>query len=107
MEPQTQVTFGDVGIDQAKLELNEVVDFLKNADRFTAVGAKIQRCAGWRPPGTGKTLLARAVAGEAGVPFFSISGSEFVEMFVGVGASRVRDLFEQAKGSPCIVFIDD
>ncbi|RCJ27119.1 cell division protein FtsH [Nostoc minutum NIES-26] len=110
MEPQTQVTFGDVaGIDQAKLELNEVVDFLKNADRFTAVGAKIPKgvlLVG--PPGTGKTLLARAVAGEAGVPFFSISGSEFVEMFVGVGASRVRDLFEQAKSNaPCIVFIDE
>ncbi|MEH2229075.1 MAG: ATP-dependent zinc metalloprotease FtsH3 [Nostoc sp.] len=110
MEPQTQVTFGDVaGIDQAKLELNEVVDFLKNADRFTAVGAKIPKgvlLVG--PPGTGKTLLARAVAGEAGVPFFSISGSEFVEMFVGVGASRVRDLFEQAKtNAPCIVFIDE
>ncbi|PZV15411.1 MAG: cell division protein FtsH [Leptolyngbya sp.] len=110
MEPQTQVTFGDVaGIDQAKLELNEVVDFLKNADRFTAIGAKIPKgvlLVG--PPGTGKTLLARAVAGEAGVPFFSISGSEFVEMFVGVGASRVRDLFEQAKANaPCIVFIDE
>jgi len=110
MEPQTQVTFGDVaGIDQAKLELNEVVDFLKNADRFTAIGAKIPKgvlLVG--PPGTGKTLLARAVAGEAGVPFFSISGSEFVEMFVGVGASRVRDLFEQAKtNAPCIVFIDE
>jgi cell division protease FtsH len=110
MEPQTQVTFGDVaGIDQAKLELNEVVDFLKNADRFTAIGAKIPKgvlLVG--PPGTGKTLLARAVAGEAGVPFFSISGSEFVEMFVGVGASRVRDLFEQAKAqAPCIVFIDE
>ncbi len=110
MEPQTQVTFGDVaGIEQAKLELNEVVDFLKNADRFTAIGAKIPKgvlLVG--PPGTGKTLLARAVAGEAGVPFFSISGSEFVEMFVGVGASRVRDLFEQAKAnSPCIVFIDE
>jgi cell division protease FtsH len=110
MEPQTQVTFNDVaGIDQAKLELNEVVDFLKNADRFTAVGAKIPKgvlLVG--PPGTGKTLLAKAVAGEAGVPFFSISGSEFVEMFVGVGASRVRDLFEQAKtNAPCIVFIDE
>jgi cell division protease FtsH len=110
MEPQTQVTFNDVaGIDQAKLELTEVVDFLKNADRFTAIGAKIPKgvlLVG--PPGTGKTLLARAVAGEAGVPFFSISGSEFVEMFVGVGASRVRDLFEQAKGNaPCIVFIDE
>jgi cell division protease FtsH len=110
MEPQTQVTFGDVaGIEQAKLELSEVVDFLKNADRFTAVGAKIPKgvlLVG--PPGTGKTLLAKAVAGEAGVPFFSISGSEFVEMFVGVGASRVRDLFEQAKNNaPCIVFIDE
>jgi cell division protease FtsH len=110
MEPQTQVTFADVaGIEQAKLELNEVVDFLKNADRFTAVGAKIPKgvlLVG--PPGTGKTLLARAVAGKAGVPFFSISGSEFVEMFVGVGASRVRDLFEQAKANaPCIVFIDE
>ena len=110
MEPQTQVTFGDVaGIDQAKLELTEVVDFLKNADRFTAIGAKIPKgvlLVG--PPGTGKTLLAKAVAGEAGVPFFSISGSEFVEMFVGVGASRVRDLFEQAKSNaPCIVFIDE
>ena len=110
MEPQTQVTFGDVaGIEQAKLELSEVVDFLKNADRFTAIGAKIPKgvlLVG--PPGTGKTLLAKAVAGEAGVPFFSISGSEFVEMFVGVGASRVRDLFEQAKSNaPCIVFIDE
>lgn len=110
MEPQTQVTFNDVaGIEQAKLELTEVVDFLKNADRFTAVGAKIPKgvlLVG--PPGTGKTLLAKAVAGEAGVPFFSISGSEFVEMFVGVGASRVRDLFEQAKSNaPCIVFIDE
>ncbi|HEY9689755.1 MAG TPA: ATP-dependent zinc metalloprotease FtsH3 [Coleofasciculaceae cyanobacterium] len=110
MEPQTQITFADVaGIEQAKLELTEVVDFLKNADRFTAVGAKIPKgvlLVG--PPGTGKTLLARAVAGEAGVPFFSISGSEFVEMFVGVGASRVRDLFEQAKqNAPCIVFIDE
>ncbi|MCL2934134.1 MAG: ATP-dependent zinc metalloprotease FtsH3 [Trichodesmium sp. MAG_R03] len=110
MEPQTQITFSDVaGIEQAKLELTEVVDFLKNADRFTAVGAKIPKgvlLVG--PPGTGKTLLAKAVAGEAGVPFFSISGSEFVEMFVGVGASRVRDLFEQAKSSaPCIVFIDE
>ena len=110
MEPKTQVTFDDVaGIEGAKLELTEVVDFLKNPDRFTAVGAKIPKgvlLVG--PPGTGKTLLAKAVAGEAGVPFFSISGSEFVEMFVGVGASRVRDLFEQAKkNSPCIVFIDE
>ena len=110
MEPSTQVTFTDVaGIEGAKLELTEVVDFLKNPDRFTAVGAKIPKgvlLVG--PPGTGKTLLAKAVAGEAGVPFFSISGSEFVEMFVGVGASRVRDLFEQAKkNAPCIVFIDE
>jgi len=110
MEPSTQVTFSDVaGIAGAKLELTEVVDFLKNPDRFTAVGAKIPKgvlLVG--PPGTGKTLLAKAVAGEAGVPFFSISGSEFVEMFVGVGASRVRDLFEQAKkNAPCIVFIDE
>ncbi len=110
MEPSTQITFGDVaGIEGAKLELTEVVDFLKNPDRFTAVGAKIPKgvlLVG--PPGTGKTLLAKAVAGEAAVPFFSISGSEFVEMFVGVGASRVRDLFEQAKkNAPCIVFIDE
>ena len=106
----SKVTFGDVaGIEGAKLELTEVVDFLKNPDRFTAVGAKIPKgvlLVG--PPGTGKTLLAKAVAGEASVPFFSISGSEFVEMFVGVGASRVRDLFEQAKkNAPCIVFIDE
>jgi len=110
MEPQTNVTFADVaGIEQAKLELSELVDFLKNADRFTEVGAKIPKGALLvGPPGTGKTLLARAVAGEAGVPFFSISGSEFVEMFVGVGASRVRDLFEQAKSNaPCIIFIDE
>jgi cell division protease FtsH len=110
MEPSTQVTFTDVaGVEGAKLELTEVVDFLKSPDRFTAVGAKIPKgvlLVG--PPGTGKTLLAKAVAGEAGVPFFSISGSEFVEMFVGVGASRVRDLFEQAKkNAPCIVFIDE
>merc|ERR1711981_245865 len=110
MEPESKVTFGDVaGIEGAKLELTEVVDFLKNPDRFTAVGAKIPKgvlLVG--PPGTGKTLLAKAVAGEASVPFFSISGSEFVEMFVGVGASRVRDLFEQAKkNAPCIVFIDE
>jgi len=110
MEPSTQITFSDVaGIEGAKLELTEVVDFLKNPDRFTAVGAKIPKgvlLVG--PPGTGKTLLAKAVAGEAGTPFFSISGSEFVEMFVGVGASRVRDLFKQAKkNAPCIVFIDE
>ncbi len=110
MEPSTKITFNDVaGIEGAKLELTEVVDFLKSPDRFTAVGAKIPKgvlLVG--PPGTGKTLLAKAVAGEAAVPFFSISGSEFVEMFVGVGASRVRDLFEQAKkNAPCIVFIDE
>ena len=110
MESETKITFSDVaGIEGAKLELTEVVDFLKNPDRFTAVGAKIPKgvlLVG--PPGTGKTLLAKAVAGEASVPFFSISGSEFVEMFVGVGASRVRDLFEQAKkNAPCIVFIDE
>ena len=104
------VTFSDVaGVDEAKEELVEVVEFLKFPDRFAALGARIPRgvlLVG--PPGTGKTLLSRAVAGEAGVPFFSISGSEFVEMFVGVGASRVRDLFDQAKKSaPCIVFIDE
>jgi len=110
MEPSPQVTFSDVaGVEGAKLELTEVVDFLKSPDRFTAVGAKIPKgvlLVG--PPGTGKTLLAKAVAGEAGVPFFSISGSEFVEMFVGVGASRVRDLFKRAKeNSPCLIFIDE
>ena len=104
------VTFSDVaGVTEAKQELEEVVEFLKNPERFLALGARIPRgvlLVG--PPGTGKTLIARAVAGEAGVPFFSISGSEFVEMFVGVGASRVRDLFEQAKKhSPCIVFVDE
>ena len=104
------VTFFDVaGVPEAKEELEEVVEFLKYPERFQALGARIPRgvlLIG--PPGTGKTLLARAVAGEAGVPFFSISGSEFVEMFVGVGASRVRDLFEQAKRhSPCIVFVDE
>ncbi|MFL5761754.1 MAG: ATP-dependent zinc metalloprotease FtsH [Thermomicrobiales bacterium] len=104
------VTFSDVaGVDEAKEELVEVVEFLKYPDKFQALGARIPRgvlLVG--PPGTGKTLLSRAVAGEAGVPFFSISGSEFVEMFVGVGASRVRDLFDQAKKSaPCIVFVDE
>jgi cell division protease FtsH len=97
------------GVDEAKEELEEVVEFLKYPEKFVALGARIPRgvlLVG--PPGTGKTLLARAVAGEAGVPFFSISGSEFVEMFVGVGASRVRDLFEQAKrNSPCIIFVDE
>jgi cell division protease FtsH len=104
------VTFGDVaGVDEAKQELQEVVEFLKYPEKFIALGARIPRgvlLVG--PPGTGKTLLARAVAGEAGVPFFSISGSEFVEMFVGVGASRVRDLFDQAKrNAPCIIFVDE
>jgi cell division protease FtsH len=104
------VTFNDVaGVDEAKEELAEVVEFLKYPEKFASLGARIPRgvlLVG--PPGTGKTLLSRAVAGEAGVPFFSISGSEFVEMFVGVGASRVRDLFDQAKrNSPCIVFIDE
>jgi len=110
MDPTTGVTFKDVaGIANAKLELEEVVDFLKDPSRYSALGAKIPRgviLTG--PPGTGKTLLAKAVAGEAGVPFFSVSGSEFVEMFVGVGASRVRDLFGQAKqNAPCIIFIDE
>jgi len=110
MEPNTGVTFDDVaGCDGSKQELTEVVDFLKNPAKYSALGAKIPRGAIMEgPPGTGKTLLARAVAGEAGVPFISASGSEFVEMFVGVGASRVRDLFEQAKkNAPCIVFIDE
>jgi cell division protease FtsH len=110
MQPDTGVTFADVvGVDGAKIELEEVVQFLKESDRFTALGARIPRGLILEgPPGTGKTLLARAVAGEAGVPFFSISGSEFVEMFVGVGASRVRDLFAQAKKTaPCIIFIDE
>ncbi|AFY80640.1 ATP-dependent zinc metalloprotease FtsH [Oscillatoria acuminata] len=110
MEAKTGVMFDDVaGIEEAKEELQEVVTFLKKPERFTAIGAKIPKgilLIG--PPGTGKTLLAKAIAGEAGVPFFSISGSEFVEMFVGVGASRVRDLFKKAKeNSPCIVFIDE
>jgi cell division protease FtsH len=104
------VTFGDVaGVEEAKQELQEVVEFLKFPEKFIALGARIPRgvlLVG--PPGTGKTLLARAVAGEAGVPFFAISGSEFVEMFVGVGASRVRDLFDQAKrNAPCIIFVDE
>ncbi|MDA0231988.1 MAG: ATP-dependent zinc metalloprotease FtsH, partial [Chloroflexi bacterium] len=104
------VTFFDVaGVPEAKEELEEVVEFLKYPERFQALGARIPKgVLLYGPPGTGKTLLARAVAGEAGVPFFSISGSEFVEMFVGVGASRVRDLFDQAKRhSPCIIFIDE
>ncbi len=110
MEAKTGVMFDDVaGIEEAKEELQEVVTFLKKPEKFTAVGAKIPKgvlLIG--PPGTGKTLLAKAIAGEAGVPFFSISGSEFVEMFVGVGASRVRDLFKKAKeNAPCIIFIDE
>jgi cell division protease FtsH len=110
MEAKTGITFQEVaGIDEAKEELQEVVTFLKQPEKFTAIGAKIPKgvlLVG--PPGTGKTLLAKAIAGEAGVPFFSISGSEFVEMFVGVGASRVRDLFRKAKeNAPCLVFIDE
>ena len=109
-EGSTGVKFSDVaGVDEAKAELEEIVDFLKNADKYTRLGAKIPKGALLvGPPGTGKTLLAKAIAGEAGVPFFSISGSEFIELFVGVGAARVRDLFEQAKKqAPCIVFIDE
>ena len=110
MEAKTGVKFDDVaGVEEAKEELEEVVTFLKQPERFTAVGARIPKgvlLVG--PPGTGKTLLAKAIAGEAGVPFFSISGSEFVEMFVGVGASRVRDLFKKAKeNAPCLIFIDE
>jgi cell division protease FtsH len=109
VEADTGVTFDDVaGVDEAKDELKEIVEFLKNPDRYGRLGAHIPKgvlLVG--PPGTGKTLLARAVAGEAGVPFFSISGSEFVEMFVGVGAARVRDLFAQARAkAPAIIFID-
>lgn len=109
-DEKRKVTFADVaGIDEAKEELAEVVEFLKNPRRYNELGARIPKgVLLFGPPGTGKTLLARAVAGEAGVPFFSISGSDFVEMFVGVGAARVRDLFEQAKkNAPCIVFIDE
>src|SRR5678810_999381 len=110
VENKTGVTFGDVaGVDEAKDELQEVVEFLKDPKKYGRLGARVPKgvlLIG--PPGTGKTLLARAVAGEAGVPFFSISGSEFVEMFVGVGAARVRDLFEQARRTaPCIIFIDE
>ena len=103
-------TFHDVaGLQEEKEDLKEIVDFLKSPDKYNKVGARIPKgvlLVG--PPGTGKTLMAKAVAGEAGVPFFSISGSDFVEMFVGVGASRVRDLFEEGKRhSPCIIFIDE
>lgn len=109
-EDKNKITFADVaGADEAKQELEEVVEFLKSPKKYNSLGAKIPKgVLLYGPPGTGKTLLAKAVAGEAGVPFFSISGSDFVEMFVGVGASRVRDLFDQAKKSaPCIVFIDE
>ena len=107
---QKKITFKDVaGVDEAKEELREIIEFLREAQKFQKLGGRIPKgvlLVG--PPGTGKTLLARAVAGEANVPFFSISGSDFVEMFVGVGASRVRDLFEQGKkNAPCIIFIDE
>jgi cell division protease FtsH len=110
VEQKKRVTFGDVaGIEEAKEEVKEIVDFLKHPKKYTDIGALIPKgVLLFGPPGTGKTLLARAISGEAGVPFFSISGSDFVEMFVGVGASRVRDLFDQAKkNAPCIVFIDE
>ena len=110
MEKQTGVTFKDVaGQDEAKESLQEIIDFLHNPQKYTAIGAKLPKGALLvGSPGTGKTLLAKAVAGEADVPFFSISGSDFVEMFVGMGASRVRDLFQQAaKVAPCIIFIDE
>jgi cell division protease FtsH len=109
-DQKTKATFADVaGVDEAKVELEEIIDFLKDPQRFQMLGGKIPKgVLLMGPPGTGKTLLARAIAGEANVPFFSISGSDFVEMFVGVGASRVRDLFEQGKKhAPCIVFIDE
>ena len=109
-ENQNKTTFKDVaGIDEAKEEVQEIVDFLRSPKKFTKLGGRIPKgilLVG--PPGTGKTLLAKAIAGEAGVPFFIISGSDFVEMFVGVGASRVRDLFVQAKRhAPCIIFVDE
>jgi len=110
MEKSTGVTFADVaGQDEAKESLVEIIDFLHNPQKYAAIGAKLPKGALLvGPPGTGKTLLAKAVAGEASVPFFSISGSDFVEMFVGVGASRVRDLFQQAaKVAPAIIFIDE
>ena len=109
-QKEGRVTFDDVaGIDEAREELQEIVEFLKDPTKFARLGGKIPKGALLvGSPGTGKTLLARAIAGEAGVPFFTISGSDFVEMFVGVGASRVRDMFDQAKKSaPCIVFIDE
>ncbi|HAX50033.1 MAG TPA: cell division protein FtsH, partial [Bacteroidetes bacterium] len=109
-ENQLRVTFKDVaGADEAKYELEEIIEFLREPSKFQRLGGKIPRgVLLLGPPGTGKTLLARAVAGEAGVPFFSISGADFVEMFVGVGASRVRDLFEKGKkNAPCIIFIDE
>ena len=109
-ESQNKVTFADVaGIDEAKDEVEEIIAFLKDPKKFQRLGGRIPKgVLMMGPPGTGKTLLARAIAGEAGVPFFSISGSDFVEMFVGVGASRVRDLFEQGKKhAPCIIFIDE
>uniref|UniRef100_J3MCN2 AAA+ ATPase domain-containing protein n=2 Tax=Oryza brachyantha TaxID=4533 RepID=J3MCN2_ORYBR len=110
VEPNTGITFDDVaGVDEAKQDFQEIVQFLRFPEKFTAIGARIPKgvlLVG--PPGTGKTLLARAIAGEAGVPFFSLSGSEFIEMFIGVGASRVRDLFNKAKANaPCLVFIDE
>ncbi|MCW0233801.1 MAG: ATP-dependent metallopeptidase FtsH/Yme1/Tma family protein, partial [Ferrovibrio sp.] len=109
-ERHGRVTFEDVaGIEEAKSELEEIVEFLRDPQKFQRLGGKIPKgCLLVGPPGTGKTLLARAIAGEANVPFFTISGSDFVEMFVGVGASRVRDMFEQAKkNAPCIIFIDE
>src|SRR5947208_15215453 len=110
VEKKTGVTFDDIaGVEEAKAELQEIVSFLKDKEKYGRLGARIPKgilLVG--PPGTGKTLIAKAIAGEAGVPFFSISGSEFVEMVVGVGAARVRDLFEQArKAAPCIIFIDE
>ena len=109
-ENQNKVTFADVaGVEEAKDEVEEIIAFLKDPKKFTRLGGRIPKgVLMMGPPGTGKTLIARAIAGEAGVPFFSISGSDFVEMFVGVGASRVRDLFEQGKRhAPCIIFIDE
>ena len=109
-DTKVNITFKDVaGLEEAKVEVMEIVDFLKNPKKYTDLGGKIPKGALLiGPPGTGKTLMAKAVAGEANVPFFSLSGSDFVEMFVGVGASRVRDLFRQAKEkAPCIIFIDE